>query len=87
MLWDFFNVHVIRAAIISHGPIEMKINVTEVLKDEMSSNTRSSGGSGAPLGQMQRSKSSRAAPGLSLFPLPVAKYKFAREVLHSFGVQ
>lgn len=26
MLWDFFNVHVIRAATISHESIEMKIN-------------------------------------------------------------
>lgn len=30
MLWDFFfNVHVIRTATISHGSIEMKINVKE----------------------------------------------------------
>ena len=29
MLWDFFNVHVIRAATISYESIEMKINRRE----------------------------------------------------------
>jgi hypothetical protein len=29
MLWDFFNVHVIRAATVSHESIKMKINVKQ----------------------------------------------------------